>query len=423
LVVSKSNTASFIASDVGVASKHGGEIFILDDDELALIKKGEVNFFDTRGREKKKNSIVYEKEENSDELGNNAHHMLKEIKEIPSAIHETVIGVKKCFFNLEKNKLKKIKKIVLVGCGTAYHAGLSAKTVLEKFTKIPSYVEVASEFRYSNPLIGKETLVVLISQSGETADTLAALELAKKKRALTLAVVNNTTSAIALGADSRIITRAKKEIAVASTKAYNSQLVALYSFALYLADIKQTMPQDQINALKEMLLNLPKAAREVIESGLDKINSDIIKIFKDEKAIMFLGRGIDYATASEASLKLKEITYIHCSAYPAGELKHGTIALIENNYLVVAYLTDSTLKDKTLNALYEVKARGAKVFAITNQDLPKDAYDYIYEVPRLGILSPIASIIPMQIISYLTAVAKEIDPDKPRNLAKSVTVE
>ncbi|MCL2234603.1 MAG: glutamine--fructose-6-phosphate transaminase (isomerizing) [Firmicutes bacterium] len=423
LVVSKSESSVFVASDVEVASSHGKNVYILEDDEMVLLRSDEVSFFDMNGREKEKDPMEYISNESADGFAGNPHYMLKEIKEIPQAIHETAKSVENCFLKLPKWKLNKLKKIIIVGCGTAYHAGLSAKTILETHTGIPVANEIASEFRYSNPIIDKNTLVILVSQSGETADTIAALDIAKKKKALTLAVVNNATSALAMEADCKITTRAGKEIAVASTKAYNSQLVALYSFALYLSVVLRKINSQKARELKSKIMETTSISRQVIEMGLDKIDKTIIDIFKNEKAVMFLGRGVDYATAAEASLKLKEISYIHCESYPAGELKHGTIALIEEGYLVVAYLTDSLLKDKTLNALYEVKARGAKVFAITNQELPKDAYDYIYHVPSIGIFSPITSIIPMQIISYFTAIAKDYDPDKPRNLAKSVTVE
>ena len=391
-------------------------------DERNLFSIFSYKFFDFWGKEKKKTSTRYEKDKHCDDIMEDVHHMIKEIKEIPMAIHSTATEVEKCLMMLPKQQLKKIKHIVIAGCGTAYHAGLTAKTVIEKFTQIPVTNEIASELTCCNPLVGQNALVILVSQSGETADTISALDIAKKKGALTVAVVNNAISPLALGADFKIITHAKKECAIASTKAYNSQLIALYSFALYFAKILKSLPTDKIDALKEMILDLPATAREVIEEGIERIDDKIISLFKDEKTIMFLGRGIDYATAREASLKLKEVTYIHCESYPAGELKHGSLALIEKDYLVVAYLTDSSLKEKMINALNGVKARGAKVFAITNQTLPKNAYDYIYEVPKLGILSPITSIIPMQIISYLTSVVKGINPDKPRNLTKAVTV-
>ena len=302
------------------------------------------------------------------------------------------------------------------------HAGLVGKNLIEKLCSIPVTVEIASEFRYRNPLINEHTLCIYITQSGETADTIAALKLAKEKSAKTLAISNVIGSSITREADYCIYTHAGPEIAVASTKAYTSQVILLNILAIYFAEILETAPLERINELKKEILELPAK----IEKSLDTAKNvkKFAKKIYQEKDVFFLGRGVDYTTALEASLKLKEISYIHSEAYAAGELKHGPIALIENDITVISIITDHKLVEKTISNIQEVITRGAKTLLVTSQELPANNIDEIIAVPETDVLlSPIVSIIPLQLLSYYISKEKGLDVDKPRNLAKSVTVE
>ena len=310
----------------------------------------------------------------------------------------------------------------IVACGTAMHAGLSGKSAIEKLCNIPVTVDIASEFRYRNPIIDKNTLCIYISQSGETADTIAALKLAKSKGATTLAISNVIGSSITREADYCIYTHAGPEIAVASTKAYTSQVVLLNILAVYFAEILESVPTFELKSIKSEILALPSKIEIALKSS--KRIEDFAKNIYQEKDVFFLGRGVDYNTALEASLKLKEISYIHSEAYAAGELKHGPIALIENGITVISIITDKDLVEKTISNIQEVITRGAKTLVVTNQELPSNNIDTIITVPDTNVLlSPILSIVPLQLLSYFISKEKGLDVDKPRNIAKSVTVE
>ena len=355
--------------------------------------------------------------------------MLKEIFEQPTAIRETIgsrlkLGEHCDFSDIEISKeyLSTINKIFIVACGTAMHAGLTGKKFLENLCNIPVEVDIASEFRYRNPIINEKTLCIFISQSGETADTIAALKLCKSKGAKTLAVSNVIGSSITREADYTIYTHAGPEIAVASTKAYTSQVVLLGILAIYFAEILESIDSKVLEDLKKDILDLPKKI-ETSLSTADEVKKFAKKIHK-EKDVFFIGRGSDYNVALEGSLKLKEISYIHSEAYASGELKHGPIALIEKGITVISILTDEKLVEKSISNIVEVISRGAKTFIITNQDLSNSDFDTVIEIEKTNpLLSPILSVIPLQLLAYYISKEKGLDVDKPRNLAKSVTVE
>ena len=355
--------------------------------------------------------------------------MLKEIFEQPNSIRETIGSRLKlnelCSFDdldLSKEYLQSINKIYIVACGTAMHAGLAGKNAIEKLCRIPVTVDIASEFRYRDPIIDDKTLCIYISQSGETADTIAALKLAKTKGAKTLAVSNVIGSSITREADYTIYTHAGPEIAVASTKAYTSQVVLLVMLAIYFAEILDSTSANVLNDLKADILDLPVK----IETILDQLEpiKDFAKKVYTQKDMFFLGRGTDYNVALEGSLKLKEISYIHSEAYASGELKHGPIALIENGVTVVSILTDPSLVEKSISNIQEVITRGAKTLVITNQNLTNKHFDFVINIPDTNpLISPILSVVPLQLLAYYISKNKGLDVDKPRNLAKSVTVE
>ena len=354
--------------------------------------------------------------------------MLKEIYEQPTAIRET-IGAKldegsKCDFeelDFTKKYLNGLNKIYIVACGTAMHAGLAGKDIIEHLCKIPTEVDIASEFRYRDPIIDEKTLCIFISQSGETADTIAALKLSKKKGAKTLAITNVIGSSITREADYSIYTHAGPEIAVASTKAYTSQIVLLSLLAIYFAET-MGISIDKLPELKKEILKLPGKIEETLQCA-DEMKKFGNKIYQ-EKDVFFLGRGIDETVARESALKLKEISYIHADSYPAGELKHGPIALIENGITVVSIMTNSSLVKKTVSNVQEVVSRGAKTLVVTNQDIDDKLFDKVIHIPKTNnLISPILSVVPLQLLAYYISKAKGLDVDKPRNLAKSVTVE
>jgi glucosamine--fructose-6-phosphate aminotransferase (isomerizing) len=325
---------------------------------------------------------------------------------------------------LTKSDIQGISRIHIVACGTAYHAGLVGKTVIEKLARIPVETDVASEYRYRSPIITKDTLVIVVSQSGETADTLAALREAKRCGARVLAITNVVGSSVAREADDVIVTWAGPEIAVASTKAYTTQLVAFYLFGLYLAQTLETVPASEIADMLAALRKLPEQV-EAILGAKEAIQAYAEQIAKHED-LFFIGRGLDYAVALEGSLKLKEISYIHSEAYPAGELKHGTLALIEEGVPVIALALQSDLFEKTVSNIKEVKARGAHVLGICTEgeEELRKSVDQIVTIPKtLDFLSPALSVVPLQLLSYYASIARGNDVDKPRNLAKSVTVE
>ena len=429
LVIGKGDGENYISSDIPAILSFTKYFYFLDDNEIALLSRNNIEFYDNNLNKlsKKVKSIDW----NASAADKNGYedYMLKEIYEQPNAIRET-IGSRlpenePCNFedlNFSKKFLSKINKIYIVACGTAMHAGLSGKISFEKLCNIPVTVDIASEFRYRNPIIDKNTLCIYISQSGETADTIAALKLSKSKGATTLAVTNVIGSSITREADYSIYTHAGPEIAVASTKAYTSQVILLDILALYFAEVLGTTSTEELNNLKQEILALPSKIEDSLKCSKE-IKEFAQKIYQ-AKDVFFLGRGSDYNTALEGSLKLKEISYIHSEAYAAGELKHGPIALIENGINVISIITDEFLIEKTISNIQEVITRGAHTLVVTNKKLPTNNIDKIITVPDTNILlSPIISIVPLQLLSYYISKEKGLDVDKPRNLAKSVTVE
>ena len=428
LVIGTKKDETFISSDIPALISFTNNFYFLNDKEYAVITKGNIEFYDFDLNKLTKKSESVELAADSADKGKFEDYMLKEIFEQPKAIRETIgtsLNGNSITFDglsLDKNFLKTINQIYIVACGTAMHAGLAVKANFEHFLNIPVCVDVASEFRYRDPLINEKTLCIYISQSGETADTIAALKLAKSKNAKTIAVTNVIESSITREADYFVYTHAGPEIAVASTKAYTSQVVLLNIMALYFAEILESISSEKINELKKELLSLPEKAEKVLKSSKD-LQGFAQKIYK-EKDVFFIGRGIDYPVSMEASLKLKEISYIHSESFAAGELKHGPIALIENGTTVVSILTDPNLVEKTVSNIQEVITRGAKSFVVTNQPLDKTNFDFVVSIPEIdSIYSPVLSIIPLQLLAYYITKEKGLDVDKPRNLAKSVTVE
>ena len=429
LVIGKGDGENYISSDIPAILSFTKDFYLLNDNEFAFLSRDKVDFYDMELNKIDKKLTSIEWNASAADKNGFDDYMLKEIFEQPTAIRET-IGSRlpenePCNFDdlkFTKEFLSKINKIYIVACGTAMHAGLSGKIAIENLCNIPVTVDIASEFRYRNPIIDKNTLCIYISQSGETADTIAALKLAKSKGATTLAVSNVIGSSITREADYSIYTHAGPEIAVASTKAYTSQVMLLIILAIYFAEILGTTTSSELTNLKKDIFNLPDKIEDALKSS-EEIKNYAKNIYQ-EKDVFFLGRGIDYNTALEASLKLKEISYIHSEAYAAGELKHGPIALIENGISVISIITNKNLVEKTISNIQEVITRGAKTLVITNQELPSNNIDKIVKIPDTNILlSPIVAIVPLQLLSYYISKEKGLDVDKPRNLAKSVTVE
>ena len=428
LVIGKGENENYISSDIPAILSFTRNFYLLNDLELAILSRDTIAFYDKDLKPITKTTQTIKWDATSAEKDGYEDFMLKEIYEQPTAIRET-IGAKfhentKCEFeelNFTKEYLSNLNKIYIVACGTAMHAGLAGKNAIEKLCHITTEVDVASEFRYRDPLVDEKTLCIFISQSGETADTIAALKLCKEKGAKTLAISNVIGSSITREADNSIYTHAGPEIAVASTKAYTSQVVLMTILAIYFAETLE-MHTNTITTLKKDILALPKKIEETLKLS-EKIENFSIKVCQD-KDIFFLGRGIDETVAKEGSLKLKEISYIHSESYPAGELKHGPIALIENGVTVVSIMTDKSLVEKTISNIQEVVTRGAKTLVVTNQDIKKDRFDITITIPETNpFISPILSIIPLQLLAYYISKEKGLDVDKPRNLAKSVTVE
>lgn len=432
LIVGIGNGENFIASDIPAILNHTRRIYLLNENELAVIEKDRISFYDERGKAVSKEVFEVNWDVAAAEKGGFEHFMIKEIHEQPKAIKDTMTsrilsdseGIKLDDIKLTKEELQHFNKIYMAACGTAYHACMVGKYIIEKLARIPVEVEIASEFRYRDPIVDEKTLTIIVSQSGETLDTLAALKEAKKKGSRILSIVNVVGSSIARESHDVFYTWAGPEIAVASTKAYTTQLIALYIIALYMAKLKGTLKDGEIAAIKEEMQTLPNLVEEVL-----KQKATIQKFATrncNARDIFYLGRGIDYAVALEGSLKLKEISYIHSEAYAAGELKHGTIALIEEGTIVLAVLTQDELYEKMVSNVKEVKARGAFVFAIAKEGSTEveSVADYTLYIPKVSdILAPIAAVTPLQLLAYYMAVEKGCDVDKPRNLAKSVTVE
>lgn len=432
LIVGLGEGENFIASDIPAILNHTRKIYLLNDREIAVLTKDSIRVLTAEGRPVEKEVYNVTWDAQAAEKGGFEHFMLKEIHEQPKAIRDTLTSrimagsddVKLDDIKLTIDDLNKFNRIFIVACGTAYHAGIVGKYVIEKFTRIPVEVDIASEFRYRMPIIDEKTLMIIISQSGETADTLAALRDAKNKGARVIAVTNVVGSSVAREAADVFYTWAGPEIAVASTKAYVTQLVSMYIIALYLARLTGKMTVEEYRVIRDDLLSLPKKAEEILAQK-EEIQKFAAKnyMYKD---VYFLGRGLDFAVALEGSLKLKEISYIHSEAYAAGELKHGPIALIENNTPVIALATQSDLFDKMLSNIKEVKTRGAKVLALAVQgrtDVEKSVDQVVYMPETLQFLAPVLAVIPLQLLAYYMAAVKGCDIDKPRNLAKSVTVE
>ncbi len=417
LIVGKGKSGNYIASDAPALAGYAESVYVMQDGDMALVFPDRVEFFDKELRNVEKRFQIAELQASALELGGFESFMMKEIHEIPNAIRQTSDSLKQN--GLSEKDIKKItksKKITVIGCGTAYHAGLIGKTVIEKYLRIPVSVEVASEYRYRNPIIEKGETVIAVSQSGETADTIAAVKLAKEQGANVITITNVNQSSITTFSDIVLYTKAGPEIAVAATKSYNSQLVVFYYVAYALMQ-KQDEFFQKIEKVSKATENAIGQKEKVIE---------IARWLGKKQNAFFLGRGKDYCTALEGSLKLKEITYVHSEGCPAGELKHGTLALIEKDTPVVAIITEKDLAEKTMNALHEVKARGAKVVLVSSFEeyLSASEIDDGIKIPEAEEdFAPILSIISLQMLAYYISRARGLDPDKPRNLAKSVTVE
>ena len=427
LVIGTSKDANYIASDIPAILSYTKIFYLLEDNEIAEIYTNKVNFYNINLETINKELETISWDASSIEKNGYEDFMLKEIHEQPKSIRETIgfkLNNEKIELeniNFTKEFLSNINKIYIVACGTAMHAGLAVKPTIENLCKIPVEVDVASEFRYRNPLIDNKTLAIFISQSGETADTISALKLAKEKGATTLALSNVIGSSITREADIYIYTHAGPEIAVASTKAYTAQVALLNILAIYFAEILESADIKLIKEIKKDFLELPNKLEDILKDN--KLLISIAKDIHNRDDMFFLGRGIDYPVAMEGSLKLKEISYIHSESYPAGELKHGPIALIDEGYPVISIITDENLSHKTVSNIQEVISRGAKTIVVTNDNINK-SFDYIIKIPKTNkYLSPILSVIPLQLLSYYIAKEKGLDVDKPRNLAKSVTVE
>ena len=428
LVIGKGLNENYISSDIPAILSFTKDFYFLNDREFAVLSRKNIEFYDNDLNKIEKPIKSIEWNTASAEKDGYDDFMLKEIYEQPNAIRETIgskLSEDKISFNdfsISKEYLQSLNKLYIVACGTAMNAGYTVKNTFESLCKIPVEVEIASEFRYKDPLVDERTLCIFISQSGETADTIAALKLAKEKGAKTLAMANVIGSSITREADYCIYTHAGPEIAVASTKAYTSQVVLLNILALYFAEVLNTISKKEISKLKEELLELPKKAELALRTVAEIKNFSSI-VYK-ETDMFFLGRGLDYYSALEASLKLKEISYIHSEAYTAGELKHGPIALIENDVTVIGIITNPLLVEKTVSNMQEVITRGAKTLVITNQNIDNSQFFKVINIPETDPrFAPVLSIIPLQLLSYYISKAKGLDVDKPRNLAKSVTVE
>ncbi len=431
LIIGVGEGENFIASDIPAVINYTRKIYLLENEEMAVLERDSILIMDFKGNVKEKEIYNVTWDIDQAEKGGYDHFMIKEIFEQPKALRDTISpritkdgSIKLDNINITKEYIKNINKIYIVACGTAYHAGIVGKSLIEKYAKIPVLTDVASEFRYNNPFIDENTLMIVVSQSGETADTLAALRLAKEKGARTLALCNVVGSSIAREADDVFYTWAGPEIAVASTKAYTTQVAAFTIIALYLGKLNENISNSEYNTVLKEVIKLP----EKVESILNDISKvkDIASNMMNQDDIFFIGRGIDYNVAMEGSLKLKEVSYIHSEAMAAGELKHGTLALIEEGTPVIALATQDNLYDKMISNIREVKARGGYIIAVSkegNTSIEKSADKVIYIPDTIDDIIGILSIIPLQLISYYVALGKNCDVDKPRNLAKSVTVE
>ena len=430
LIVAKNDDGCFIASDATALLRYTRNVYYIGEEEIAVLKADDVHFYDSDAEEIEKTVTEIKWDANAAEKGGYEYFMLKEIYEEPKTVRDTLnprIRDNKVVIdelNMTDDEIKAIGKIHIVACGSAYHTGVTARYVLEGMARIPVEVDIASEFRYRDPLLDPSDLVIVISQSGETADTKAAVEEAHRKGCQVLAIVNVVGSSIAREADKVMYTWAGPEISVATTKAYSAQLIALYLIALKFASARGTISDDQLASYIHDLRKLPQQI-ELLLGEKEKIQK-FANRYTAAKDVFFIGRGIDYAISLEGSLKLKEISYVHSEAYAAGELKHGTISLIEEGTLVVALVTQKDLYDKTISNIREVKARGAFVMAVTNVDNPdiEKVADYSVYIPETDqFFTNSLAVIPLQLFGYYVSLGKGFDVDHPRNLAKSVTVE
>lgn len=430
LIVGHTDGGSIIASDVPAVLKYTRDVYFIENEEIVRLTEQNMEFFTVDEEPLKKEPVHIDWDANAAEKGGYEHFMLKEMNEQPKAIADTFsprikdgrIEIEE--LGMDDEAIRAVKKIVIVACGSAYHTGMTSKYIFEGMARIPVEVDLASEFRYRDPILTDGTLVIVISQSGETADSLAALREAKEKGCKVLGIVNVVGSSIAREADNVMYTWAGPEIAVATTKAYSCQLIALYLLAMKFAHVRGTISEGELAEMIEELKKLP-AQVEMLLNNKDRIQK-FANRYLAAKSIFFIGRGIDYAISMEGSLKLKEVSYIHSEAYAAGELKHGTISLIEDGTLVTALLTQENLYKKMISNIEEVKTRGAFVMAVTNEghiDVEKAA-DYVVYIPKTNkYFTNSLAIIPLQLFGYYVAVGRGCDVDKPRNLAKSVTVE
>lgn len=430
LIVGESNEGNFIASDAPAVLKYTRQVYFIQNEEIVKLTKDSLTFYNIDEEVLTKEATTIDWDINAAEKGGYEHFMLKEIYEQPKAVADTLnprlkdgdIVIEE--LGMSEDEIRKIRKIYIVACGSAYHTGVTAKYVFEGLARIPVEVDLASEFRYRHPIFESDTFVIIVSQSGETADSLAALREAKSHGVKTLGIVNVVGSSIAREADNVMYTWAGPEIAVATTKAYSTQLIAEYLLALKFAKVRGTIDKDVFVSMLEELKQLPEQI-SLLLSHKENVQKFANRYLATEH-VFFIGRGIDYAISLEGSLKLKEISYIHSEAYAAGELKHGTISLIEDGRLVVAVLTQPDLYKKTISNIQEVKTRGAFVMAVTtveNTEVEKVA-DYCVYIPKTNpYFTNSLAVIPLQLFGYYVSIGKGLDVDKPRNLAKSVTVE
>ncbi len=430
LVLGRGEGCNYIASDIPAILNHTRQIVIMEDREIAVLTADGIDLYDALGQLVDRESLHVTWDSEAAEKGGYEHFMMKEMHEEPRAVRDTIMHrirdqhIRFESLNLDRRTIEAFDRIRIVACGTAAHAGIVGKYIIEDLCRIPVEVDVASEFRYRNPIITDKTLTIIISQSGETLDTLAAMREAKRQGSQILAIVNVVGSSIAREADHVIYTAAGPEIAVASTKAYNTQLAALYLLAFQMAYEIGKISEAQLSDYLNKLIEVPALLEQTLG------NKDIIQRFASEHfnahSIFFIGRGLDYALSMEASLKLKEVSYIHSEAYAGGELKHGTIALIEEGTLVVCPITQPQLVEKMISNIREVKARGAVILGILTPECKRAAEvcDQVIELPDIDpLLAPIVAVTPTQLFAYYMTVNKGFDVDKPRNLAKSVTVE
>ncbi len=432
LVIGLGRNETHLASDVPAFLRHTRQAVFLEDGELALLRGSLCEFYDLSGGRLQKTPVDIQWDANLAEKGGYRHFMLKETHEQPWAVENTLRGrvlplrdgVLERETGMTPEALRGVDNVHLVACGTAYHAGIVGKYLIERYARIPSQVETASEFRYRHPILDKRSLVVAISQSGETADTIAAIQLAKKAGAKVLSICNTVGSTVARGSDFNLYTRCGPECGVASTKAFVGQLCALNAFALHLAVSVDRITEADARAWAEQLLALPDAVREAL--SLEPAVLELARVFAHSEHFLYIGRTLNYPTAIEGALKLKEISYIHAEGYPAGEMKHGPLALIDEQMPVVAIATESPIFEKLVSNIEEAKARGAQLIALATrgEQRLRGKADYILEMPpTLEQVSPIVNIIPLQLLAYHIANLRGCDVDQPRNLAKSVTVE